>query len=806
MVLIRNLLLGLFLASTALAYAAEKPPAPPAAAVKAAAETEPVLSELGPRRAAFTEFVQKSLGELTQRAELQKLRENYEALAAQLEEEQAQFADMGDPASWCVDRLSLASSQYRQLRKGFTSLQQELTARQQVVEGIQKRLLQEKEFWNKWAKAIKEQKLKVSPQTEREVHKDLETIENLLKKTAAAIVALQEKVGSSQQQVAAELEVFEQALAQLRKETFRKNAFSFFSPRYYAQFDNELWNQAKTGFFAALKFDPNDLQSHGWLLGLMCVTLSVGTLLILRFRTYLAEAEAEGWQFVLLHPLATACFASIVVFTPLLTAPPELLRFALLSAAVIAVTTLAASLTDSPRQARLLVVAAVFLLLTTGFRLMNLPQPFYRLYLTLLSFSMVPILVWQVRASRAHRGPREARFFRAVLRIATVVLLISFAAQIGGYVNLSFWLLQATFETGMVILFAHMALRLGNGCIQFLLNHQRWARTKFFKEYAHELAVRLGKLLKILISLYAIFYLLPEWRLFASGSDVWGFFSGYALQLGTVTISLSMVILALISLYLAMQVSWLLQAMSETQVFYRKSVDRGVRDAIKKLIHYAMVLIGLLFALSLLGMKLQNFVVIVGALGVGIGFGLQDIVNNFLSGLILLFERPIKVGDCILIDDQYATVVKIGLRSTVVETFDQSEVIVPNGQMISQKVTNWTLSNRSIRIVLPVGVAYGSDVEKVMAILLEAGTTHPEVLENPEPSPIFIAFGDSSLDFELRVWIADIDRMIPVKSALLVHIDRRFREENVEIPFPQRDLHLRSVEEKVLQQLGKPSA
>ncbi len=264
-----------------------------------------------------------------------------------------------------------------------------------------------------------------------------------------------------------------------------------------------------------------------------------------------------------------------------------------------------------------------------------------------------------------------------------------------------------------------------------------------------------------------------------------------------------MVLLALISFYLAMQISWLLQAMSETQVFYRKSVDRGVRDAIKKLIHYAMVLIGFLFVLSSLGLSLQNFVVVLGALGVGIGFGLQDIVNNFLSGLILLFERPVKIGDAILIDGEYGTVVKIGLRSTVVETLDQAELIVPNAQIISQKVTNWTLSNRRVRLVVPVGVAYGSDIEKVMLILAEAGESHPDVLDEPAPSPIFIAFGDSSLDFELRIWIPNVDARPRVKSELLRDLDQQFRKAGVEIPFPQRDLHLRSVDGKVMKRMLK---
>nr|MDA3901810.1 mechanosensitive ion channel [Desulfuromusa sp.] len=136
---------------------------------------------------------------------------------------------------------------------------------------------------------------------------------------------------------------------------------------------------------------------------------------------------------------------------------------------------------------------------------------------------------------------------------------------------------------------------------------------------------------------------------------------------------------------------------------------------------------------------------------------------------------------------------RIGLRSTVVESLDQAEHIVPNSQMISQKVTNWTLSARRVRIVVPVGVAYGSDLEKVLAILKETGEHHPDVLQDPPPAPLFIQFGNSSLDFELRVWIPNVDSRPKIKNELLLEIDRRFREAGVEIPFPQHDLHLRSI-------------
>jgi small-conductance mechanosensitive channel len=224
-----------------------------------------------------------------------------------------------------------------------------------------------------------------------------------------------------------------------------------------------------------------------------------------------------------------------------------------------------------------------------------------------------------------------------------------------------------------------------------------------------------------------------------------------------------------------------------------------VGESIGTLLHYLLLTVGVLFALGAVGVELQNFAIVAGALGVGIGFGLQNVVNNFVSGLILLFERPVRVGDIVVVGGEWGTIKKIGLRSTIVVTFDQSEMIVPNGDLVSEKVTNWTLSNPVTRVVLPVGVAYGSDVQRVLQILREAAEAHPGVLADPEPQALFVAFGDSALDFELRVWVRELGLRPEVKSTVLAEVDHRFRAAGIEIPFPQQDLHVRSVDPEVVE-------
>jgi small-conductance mechanosensitive channel len=203
-------------------------------------------------------------------------------------------------------------------------------------------------------------------------------------------------------------------------------------------------------------------------------------------------------------------------------------------------------------------------------------------------------------------------------------------------------------------------------------------------------------------------------------------------------------------------------------------------------------------AISILGFEITKLTIMLSALGVGIGFGLQGVVNNFVSGLILLFERPVRVGDYIELGGTWCEIKRIGLRATTVQTFDQADVIIPNADLVINQVTNWTLSNRRARLIIPVGVAYGSDVPLVIETLMACVDGHSTVANTPAPQVLFLSFGESSLDFELRVWILDVDQRLTTQSELHQEIDRRFREAKIEIAFPQRDLHLRSGDESVI--------
>ena len=225
----------------------------------------------------------------------------------------------------------------------------------------------------------------------------------------------------------------------------------------------------------------------------------------------------------------------------------------------------------------------------------------------------------------------------------------------------------------------------------------------------------------------------------------------------------------------------------------RSHVDLGVRHAIGAIVRYIVVAIGLVIILQTAGINLSTLTVLFGALGIGVGFGLQRITNNFVSGIILLLERPIKVGDRIEVGDGHGDVVNISPRATTIVTNDNIAIIVPNADFISSKVVNWSYTNRDVRFNFPIGVSYGSDPEQVRRILLEVAQAHRGVLKEPGPSVLLDGFGDSSLNFVLRVWTREFSTIPGVlRSELYFSICRAFKEEGIEIPFPQRDLHIKS--------------
>jgi small-conductance mechanosensitive channel len=229
-----------------------------------------------------------------------------------------------------------------------------------------------------------------------------------------------------------------------------------------------------------------------------------------------------------------------------------------------------------------------------------------------------------------------------------------------------------------------------------------------------------------------------------------------------------------------------------TRILQLTGMTRGSQEVISVVIKYGFLSFGSIVLLQIWGVNLSSIAIIGSAIGVGVGFGFQDIAKNFASGLVLLFERSIQVGDFIQVDNHMGTVERVGARSIVLKTLDQISIIVPNSRLLADEVTNWSHGNPTSRIHLPVGVSYSADAQKVKAALLQAANEHLEVLRYPPPQVFFKGFGDNSLNFDLLIWTSDPSRQLPLASDLYFRIEAILREQEIEIPFPQRDLHLRT--------------
>ncbi|MDD9910701.1 MAG: mechanosensitive ion channel [Ahrensia sp.] len=314
---------------------------------------------------------------------------------------------------------------------------------------------------------------------------------------------------------------------------------------------------------------------------------------------------------------------------------------------------------------------------------------------------------------------------------------------------------------------------------------------------------QIGLLASILINIMLLMIGIPvvllqfgfEW------SDVlrWGGSLLFGFSVGGVQISLGRIAFALLVFFLLIAATRMVQRWFDGKILARTQLDAGVKNSVRAGVGYVGFFIAAMIGISWAGFNLSNIALIAGALSVGIGFGLQNIVNNFVSGIIMLIERPIKVGDIIVVAGAEGFVRKINVRATELETFDRQSVIIPNSEVINTSVGNWMHTDSVRRVVIAIGVAYGSDIEKVRNVLLETVEGDDRIATFPHPFVHFADFGASSLDFQLRFFLRDIMETPFVETDVRFRIDKAFRENGIEIPFPQTDLHIRSGLKEALQ-------
>ena len=276
-------------------------------------------------------------------------------------------------------------------------------------------------------------------------------------------------------------------------------------------------------------------------------------------------------------------------------------------------------------------------------------------------------------------------------------------------------------------------------------------------------------------------------------TSIYHLFTRSLFKLGDNDVSLGKILYILLSFVILTFLARRIKKLLVEKILVNTSMEPGARATVGTVTKFVFIVVGSIIIIQTAGIDMMALTFIAGALGVGIGFGLQNITDNFISGVIILFEKPIKVGDRIDVGDVQGNVMSISFRATQILTNDNISIIVPNSEFISSRVINWSHNDRNIRFRIPVGVSYNEDPDKIKKILLEVADKNPHVLKKPEPTVLFDEYADSSLNFLLAVWTSThTDKPRVLKSELYFEIFRKFKEHNVEIPFPQRDIHIKS--------------
>jgi potassium efflux system protein len=392
------------------------------------------------------------------------------------------------------------------------------------------------------------------------------------------------------------------------------------------------------------------------------------------------------------------------------------------------------------------------------------------------------------------------RLFKVVRTIVWVIVGAIVVCAVAGYLPLARFLAQQLVVTGSILALIYLLLLWVDGFAQGLSDDGTivggWLKRSAALERGRreQLALPISLFLKFAVLVLSVPLIMLQWGY--TGPDIrewyWQLFFG--LRIGNTDVTFGALLASILVFGVGYAAARLFQGWLDARVLLPAGISGGVRNSIRTGIGYVGIVIAALMAFSYAGFSLSNIAIIAGALSVGIGFGLQNLVNNFVSGLILLAERPIRVGDMVVVGGEEGYVRKISVRSTELETFDGAHVLIPNAYFVAEKVKNWTFRNNIRRIALPIGVAYGSDPRQVQAVLLKVAADNEAVLKMPEPAVTLDEFAAASMNFTLYAFIADITKTGSVRTQLAMAILEAFNEIGIVIPFGQTDVTIRKMD------------
>jgi small-conductance mechanosensitive channel len=443
----------------------------------------------------------------------------------------------------------------------------------------------------------------------------------------------------------------------------------------------------------------------------------------------------------------------------------------------------------------------IFFILDSAKTYLWFSSPQYRLYLLFEAIFVAAVIYKFTHPYIETRKMNIGKFGLLLIKMAPVIyglLLVSVISNILGYTNLTDLTLKIGTQSGVFTLIFYGMIMLIGGIFIGLTHHYFSTREPYDMNQKLTFELKILQVIRVLGFIWWLFFFLGMIDLLG---PVQQFFTDLFSEphiIGTITFTigdvLMFIIILVVSFTFTSLISFIFDSGQVTSKFIK--LPKGVPAAISLVIRYLVIAFGIVLALSSLGVDLGKFNLMAGALGLGIGFGLQTVVSNFISGLILVFERPIHIGDTVEVNNLLGNVSRIGVRSSSIKTFDGAEVVVPNNNLIANDLINWTLSDSIKRVEILIGTTYGSDPNKVLEILMGEVKKNKNALKNPEPNALFSEFGESSLNFKLRFWV-NFEVALSTKSNISIGIYNEFAKHGIEIPFPQRDIHIKNMPAKL---------
>ena len=579
---------------------------------------------------------------------------------------------------------------------------------------------------------------------------------------------------------------------------FEDGSIPMYSSKFFLQFNDKLWLKVKRGFSKVILPNESFFQNYGWLYVLQIITTLFIIYLIRKNETFLNSKKE--FEFITNRSVSAGLFFGVIMILMfhIDTKSPSIWRLFLFIVGGLAFCRLISNRNSEPWKKQFNYVLVAVIIISGFFQVFNIPVPLFRIFVLMVSLiGIYKLYEWNKKNKLTTKSKKYTMFFN----LLSLYLWIIVISEIIGKEVLALYMYEALLKTIIIAVFAYVFIKMIQVGIEAglkSLSNDNSKASSDADELIHKTVIRVTTIIGVLVIMLGVLpRILVYWNLYKEYGEAYANLMSIGFNIGKTKISLGVLIASLSIFYGSYILSTIIEMILMNNR-YDKKLDKGARLSIAQLIRYFLVFFGFLIAIAAIGFDLTNFAIVLSALSVGIGFGLQGLVNNFVSGLILLFERPIREGDTIEVEGVWSDVKKIGLRSTTVQTFDQSDIIIPNADLVYNKVTNWTLSNKRKRIKILVGVAYGSNVALVIETLKEVGNSNEDLVKSYKPVVLFVNFADSTLNFELRVWAKDANISMQIESDLRQEIDKRFRENNIEIAFPQRDLHIKTIEKEII--------